>query len=133
MADDKKTTDSNKLTRGAVALAESCLAQPGWAKDPRSIYRAGALLEDLDGDFGADRPPAEPQLSEDMSAAEIRELRASHDIAYQAWATRVVEWKLSDKEREVLKAAVQHQVEQGGIRPTVHFCRLAEKLGLIED
>ena len=133
MADDSKTTSKLKLTRGAVALAESCLSQPGWAKDPRTIYRAGVILEAMDGDFGSDRPPAEPELSEEMPVAEIRSLRADYDAAYQVWATRAVEWQLSDKERDVVKAAVKHQVEQGGIRPTIHFCRLAEKLGLIED
>ena len=136
MADDKKAekavTHKLELTRGGIALIESCLSQPGWTKDMRAMYKGGMMLEDLDALFTGDSPEA-PELNEKMSAREVQQIKQAYDADHDAWARAPAEWMIGEKEREALKACVKHHVEQGSVRPTVHFCKLAEQLGLIED
>jgi hypothetical protein len=120
-----------ELTRGAVQLLEQMLMQPEWAKDTATLYRAGALLERIDGEFGGDKAPEVPKWDKDEEpdTAEVEQFNRQMD----EWANRSVEFEVSEKEREACKTCVNESVKKGQVRPTKHYMRIAQALGLAED
>ena len=124
MSEDKKNV-THEVTRGGITLLTSCMAQPGWSKKPAELYAAGGLLEELDDLFGGDKQPqaltgdsVDPLILKDTEA-KIKE-----------WMNKKVELKLSEKQRDAAKAALNHFVSQGQIAPTKHFCVLGTALGI---
>lgn len=114
MAENKNKNVTHEVTRGSISLLISCLSQPGWGKRPVDLFAAGSLLEELDGQFGAD---VQPESSED-------------EAGFQSWAIKKVKLELTEKQREAAKAALKYFAEQGQIAPTKHFCSIGEALGL---
>ena len=75
---EKKVEEPEKLevTRGAVRLLTQCLKQPGWAKEPTTLYRAGkfgCMLEDKFTDELPEGTPEEVRQNQNVIKAYLGE------------------------------------------------------------
>lgn len=120
-----------EITRGAIQLLEQMLLQPEWAKDTAVLYRAGAMLERLDNDFGQDKAPKPPKAWEDKDPTPEELERYNKQV--DEWANQPAEFEVSEKEREACKTCLTEAVNKGQVRPTKHYMALARTLGLVED
>lgn len=118
------------VTRGAVQLLQSSLMRPGWAKDTVTLYRAGAILETIDGVYGSD--PLPRLLIADPKEPPKPEVIEAHTSAVESWAMKPATLMVSAKDYEVCKTCISMAVGSGSLMPTKHYMSLAEALGLNE-
>lgn len=126
MADSAEVSPLHKLqlTRGAVQIIEVTLIQPGVFKEPHKLFRAGQLAENVNADYGKDKPPKASDYSND---------EAAYEAAYEKWSGREVALTVTEREREVLKECIKHHATQGALTATKHTVKLLGALGLSEE
>lgn len=131
MANEERSTQQKLLlTRGAVNVIENALLRPGWAKDVRTIYRAGALLDRIDQTFGSDVAPR--LVGEAPSVPPAQAEIEAYQQAFNDWADREVELSVTDRELKLLVSCIESIAGSGALTPTRHTMRILEVLGLTE-
>lgn len=130
MANEERPMKQLMLTRGAVNVIETALLRPGWAKDVRTVYQAGALLDRIDQQFGSDAAPR--LVGEDPSVPPPQAEIEAYQRAFKEWADREVELQVADRELKLLVLCIESTAGSGALTPTRHTMRILEVLGLTE-
>lgn len=122
MTEAPKSTTYN-LSTGAVALLHEILPTPQWYKDdPKQgvlIVRASSAIDALPD---VERP--KPEKDEDKDGYEAR---------IDAWASPVLEFEWTDKQKDAVKKCVSFYLKQGAFAVTKHTVALLHLLGLDDE
>lgn len=111
MTDSKTATKTElSLTRGAAALLISSLSLP-WTKKVDDLYRCGAILD-----------------IEELNLARAPDPKDAE--GHREWADHEVSVSLTDRQRETVRAAINHHIEAGGFPAGRHTNRLLRQIGL---
>jgi hypothetical protein len=123
MSDEKKKTQY-ELPTGAVAILEEILATPQWYKDDpkqaKTIVHAVGALDALPDT--AARP--KPDKDEDKD---------SFDDRVDAWATPILMFEWSDKQKDAVKKCVGYYLKQGAFMVNSNIVALLTLLGLDDE
>lgn len=105
-----------ELTRGAISLLHLSLSQPGWAKTPPDIYRAGNLAVQLE-DLFTDVAPQDPDPTESAKQ-------------FNHWANRLHSVQVDDQTVPTVKACLTEIIGAGKLAPSRHSASLTKAFGL---
>lgn len=130
-----KTSERNKmrLPLGSVSLMASALTQQGFSDDPRHLYRAGQLLEQLDYVLESSERPEQPDLSEEMPRAQAEAVRKQYAEKNKKWIDREVDIDITEKQRETVKGCLEHLCKQRVLTAGRPLNGLIDAFGLIEE
>jgi hypothetical protein len=123
MSTEIKTTHY-ELPTGAVVILESILATPQWYKDDakqaRTIVHAVGALDAL------------PDLL-DKPQPEKDEKQGDFNARADTWATPVLMFEWTDKQKEAAKKCVSYYLKQGAFAVNTHTVALLTLLGLDDE
>ena len=130
MSDEKKSGDTPpksthyELSVGALAVLQEILPTPTWYKeDPKQgvligrAYAATEALPDL---------PRRPMPEKD-------ETKEAFDERATTWASPVLEFEWTDKQKDAVKTCVRYYLKQGAFTVTEHTVALLRLLGLDDE
>ena len=101
-----KTLVSYNGTNGGLSLIKAILHTPEWAKDVKSLYNGGELLENLE-------PHSEPKPN-------TEELQEAFNARHKTWSDSTTTFDMTTSQYEALKVCFNFHVSKGAILPTKH-------------
>lgn len=110
-----------KLTQGALFFARQWLKQPGWAKGIDDIVVGGELLAHV-----LPKTKTAPQLIAPASTEQV----SAYENAWEAWSTtEMPPVSLSEAQRDALKTALKHAVDNKQMGASVELFALLQAIG----
>lgn len=109
-----------KLPQLAAKALADALEGPGWAKGPADIVLAGQVLVDV-----------LPEIALPENVATARTQAACHK-ANAEWCGQEIAFRLTEKQREMVKRALTHWAEKGALPAGRYTTALLTAFGLGE-
>lgn len=112
-----------ELTTGAVAMLHEILPTPQWYKDDP---KQGRLLG-----YAFDAIKALPDVERPLPQKD--ELKHAYDKRVDEWASPILEFEWTDKQKEAAKKCCAYYLKLGSFSVTAHSVALLALLGLNDD
>lgn len=124
MSQDAPKTTQYELPTGAVAILEEIIPLAGWYKDdPKQgllIARSVSAMDAL--------PETAPRIKADKD-----ESKGDFDARVDAWASPILMFEWTDKQKDAAKKCVTHFLKQGAFNPNKTTVALLRLFGLDDE